>query len=93
MIFEWNPDKRKQNAIKHGVTFKEAESVFDDENAIIFEDEVHSIDEERFKIIGLSIYPREITVCYCYRKKETIRIISARKATKREIEIYEEGLI
>ena len=93
MKFEWDPNKKKQNAIKHGVTFSEAESVFDDEDAITLEDREHSIDEERFIIIGLSIYPREITVCHCYRKNDVIRIISARKATKKEIELYEEGLI
>ncbi|MCL2500245.1 MAG: BrnT family toxin [Defluviitaleaceae bacterium] len=93
MRFEWDPDKRKQNAIKHGVTFKEAESVFDDENAITLEDIGHSINEERFIIIGMSIYPREITVCHCYRNDDIIRIVSARKATKKEIQLYEEGLM
>ena len=93
MRFEWDASKKKQNAIKHGITFKEAESVFDDENALFLEDTKHSMDEERFIVIGLSIYPRELTVCYCCRKDDIIRIISARKATKKEIELYEEGLI
>jgi hypothetical protein len=81
--FEWDSNKKKQNAIKHGVTFKEAESVFDDENAITLEDAVHSLDEDRFIIIGLSIYPRELAVCHCHRDSDIIRIISARKATKK----------
>ena len=93
MKFDWDPNKKKQNAIKHGVTFREAESVFDDENAITLEDAGHSIDEERFIIIGFSIYPRELAVCHCYRDNDVIRIISARKATKKEIRLYEEGLI
>ena len=93
MKFEWDTNKKRQNAIKHGVTFREAESVFDDENAIKLEDFDHSIDEERFIIIGLSIYPRELAVCHCYRDDDVIRIISARKATKSEIQLYEESLM
>ena len=92
MRFEWDSKKKKQNEIKHGVSFEEAESVFDDEHAIMFIDREHSIDEERFIIIGLSIFPRELTVCHCYRSEDAIRIISARKANKKEIELYEEGL-
>ncbi|MCL1843485.1 MAG: BrnT family toxin [Defluviitaleaceae bacterium] len=92
MKFEWDTNKRKQNAIKHGVSFKEAESVFDDENAIRLP------DEERFVIIGLSIYSRELFVCYCLRGRDEsiIRIISARKAEPEEVELYElykEGLL
>ena len=93
MKFEWDPNKKRQNAIKHGVTFSEAESVFDDENAITLEDFEHSIDEERFTIIGLSVYPREVAVCHCHCDNDVIRIISARKATKKEIQLYEEGLL
>ena len=93
MRFEWDLNKKRQNAIKHGITFREAESVFDDENAITLEDFDHSINEDRFIIIGLSIYPRELAVCHCYRDNDVIRIISARKATQNEIELYEENLI
>ena len=88
MNYEWDEDKNKSNKIKHGVSFEEAKFVFDDENAISWYDDFHSDDEERFILVGLSIKYRELTVCHCYRREDTIRIISARKATKTEIELY-----
>ena len=92
MRFEWNPEKNEINIKKHGVDFSEAETVFEDERAITIFDEQHSASEERFKIIGISRKLREITVCYCYRNGDGItRIISARRATKTEIKLYERG--
>ena len=92
MKFEWDEEKNKMNIIKHGVSFSDAESVFDDEEAVVLYDEVHSDYEERFIIIGTDSKYRELTVCHCYRDDETvIRIISARKATKRELLLYEKG--
>ena len=87
--FEWNPDKAKLNAEKHGVTFVEAESVFYDEQAIQFYDDEHSEWEDRFLMLGLSVKLKLLLVCHCFREKDSvIRIISARKATKVESRHY-----
>lgn len=93
--FEWNDLKNRINIKKHGVSFEEASSVFYDENAILFDDLVHSKNEERFLIIGISRKARICIVSHCYRNADSvIRIISARRATKREIASYnsQEGL-
>ena len=93
LVFEWDPDKNDVNIQKHGVSFEEAETVFEDERAVMIFDEPHSIDEERFKLIGISRKLRELTVCHCYRNgDEAVRIISAWRATKEEAELYERGL-
>ena len=94
MKFDWDPDKNELNKAKHNVSFEIAESVFDDKNAVYLYDEVRSISEDRFIVIGKEDTLRmEITVCHCYREEneEIIRIISARKATKKEIKIYVSG--
>jgi len=83
--FEWDTDKGLLNIEKHGIPFKEAATVFRDDRASVFDDDEHSFYEERFKIIGISGNLRLLTVCHCYRNDDsTIRIISARKATKTE---------
>ena len=93
MRFDWDTNKNEVNIRKHGVDFEEAETVFEDENAVTIYDEEHSEDEDRFKIIGISRKLRELTVCHCYRNgDEVTRIISARKATKNESKLYERGL-
>jgi hypothetical protein len=85
MQFEWDEKKNKANESKHGVSFEEAQTVFFDENAYEFGDPDHSEDEERFLMLGLSSRLRILVVSYCYRSNESvIRIISARKATKKE---------
>ena len=87
--FNWDRHKNIANIEKHGVSFKEAALTFFDPNAIILDDEAHSQYEERFLLIGFSEKYRLLTVCHCYREKETvIRIISARKATKQEANKY-----
>lgn len=89
--FEWDINKNKKNIAKHGVSFDEARTVFDDEMAVLFDDPDHSEDEERSIIIGFSANARILLVCHCMRFEETvIRIISARKATKSETEQYAE---
>ena len=91
--FEWDENKNKINAQKHKITFKEAQSVFYDYHAVVFDDPDHSSDEERFLIIGVSERERICIVSHCYRKsEEIIRIISARKATKAERQVYEQLL-
>lgn len=91
--FEWDENKNQLNIQKHGVSFQEAITVFKDQNAVILTDDVHSENEERFLLIGLSHKYNILVVCHCYRSDETIiRIISARKATKNEKENYLELL-
>ena len=89
MRFEWNPAKAAANQRKHGVAFEEARSVFFDEEARVYDDPDHSLVEERFLILGMSLRPRVLVVVHCLRASgEVIRIISARPATKREHRIY-----
>ena len=88
-VFEWDDVKNSKNQVKHGVSFDEAQTVFFDERAIEFDDPDYSIDEERFLLLGYSHRLRVLVVCHCYRSNEsTIRIISARKATKNEQKVY-----
>lgn len=92
--FEWDPAKARSNQRKHGVSFEEARSVFYDEYAIQFDDEENSEEEERFLMLGLSNELRVLIVCHCERESgEVIRIISARKATKKEREYYRGGAV
>ncbi len=88
--FEWDDDKARLNRENHGVGFDEAETVFIDPLARIFDDELHSADEEREIIIGYSSRDRLLLVCFTERG-DIIRIISARKATKKERNDYEEN--
>ena len=87
--FEWDPSKALVNELKHGVSFEEAQTVFFDEEGLQEEDSGHSARELRFLFLGLSVRERLLVVSHCYRERhETIRIISARKATRREQTIY-----
>lgn len=87
--FEWDENKNQTNQKKHGISFEEAKAVFFDDDAILFDDPEHSKGEERFLIIGQIQEKSVCIVSHCYRDKEnTIRIISARKATKNEKKIY-----
>ncbi|MGK7901977.1 MAG: BrnT family toxin [Hormoscilla sp.] len=89
LFFEWDNEKNRINQQKHGVSFEEAKSVFYDDNAIQFWDEEHSEMEDRFLLLGLSSKMRILLIVHCYREKESvIRIISARKATKKESQHY-----
>jgi len=87
--FEWDSAKAAANARKHGVSFEEAQTVFYDEFAVQFFDDEHSGDEQRFLLLGMSTEARLLLVCHCERDAgNIIRIISARKATKRESTFY-----
>jgi uncharacterized protein len=87
--FEWDPKKAKLNAKKHGVAFAEAQTVFYDEQAQVFDDPDHSDEEKRFVILGMSVRLRALIVCHCFRESESvIRLISARKADRSEEEEY-----
>ena len=92
-LFNWDENKEITNLRKHGISFREAASVFKDPNILIKADTDHSTDEDRFVIIGLSDKPRLLVVCHCYRESDIIiRIISARKATVKESAEYRGGL-
>ena len=87
--FEWHPSKATANLKKHQVSFEEAQTVFYDEFAVQFFDEAHSADEVRFLMLGMSVQSKLLLVCHCEREGgDIIRIISARKATKRESAFY-----
>ncbi|MDZ7830309.1 MAG: BrnT family toxin [Desulfobacterales bacterium] len=89
LFFSWDDKKNSANQRQHGVSFEEAQTVFFDEYAIEFEDPDHSETEDRFLLLGLSQKLRVLVICQCFRKSESeIRIISARKATKKEQKVY-----
>jgi uncharacterized protein len=86
---EWDESKNAINKRKHGVSFQKASIVFSDENALLLKDSDHSVEEERFVLLGLSSSINILIVCHCYRsKEEIIRIISARKTNKSERNQY-----
>ncbi len=92
--FTWDKKKAETNQKKHGISFNEAETVFHDENARLEYDPDHSGDEDRFLLLGMSRSVRILVVFHCYREAETtIRIISARKATKNEQRQYKRFLL
>lgn len=87
--FEWDESKAASNLKKHLVSFEEAKSVFFDEFGVQFFDEEHLFDEERFLMLGMSSGAKLLIVCHCEQEHEAvIRLISARKATKRESAFY-----
>jgi uncharacterized DUF497 family protein len=88
--FEWDEEKAKKNLKKHGVSFEEAVSVFGDKLALTIADPLHSEEEDRYITLGASNRKRLVVVVATDRENR-IRIISARVATRRERENYEEG--
>lgn len=90
MRFEWDPAKAAANLKKHGVTFQEAATVFGDPLAVTFQDPDHSMDEERQITFGQSLQERLIVVSHT-KRKDRLRIISARLMDRKERVIYEEG--
>ena len=90
LSFNWDLIKAEINKQKHGISFEEAKTVFDDPLAVLFDDEVHSVYEPREIIIGHSIQQHLVFVCFTERDG-SIRIISARRATPREQHDYESG--
>jgi uncharacterized DUF497 family protein len=87
--FEWDPAKARRNRWKHRVTFEEAVSVFGDPLALTYSDPGHSVSEMRFITVGVSSAGRVLVIAHMDRN-ENFRIISARKATRRERNDYEE---
>jgi len=88
--FEWDSKKAKSNLIKHSISFEEASTAFADDLSITIEDPLHSEDENRLILIGRSTYFKTLVVIHL-EKINSIRIISARKATKKEQKFYEES--
>ena len=90
--FDWDPIKAERNAKDHGVTFEQAATVFLDARLLSQVDEEHSDDEERWVTLGMDKSVRLLVVCHTYRKvaerTATIRIFSARKATRNENKDY-----
>jgi len=85
----WDEKKNQENIRKHHVSFEEAQTVFYDPNGKLIDDPDHSDEEDRYIILGLSKILHLLVVCHCYREDdETIRIISARKATTTETKYY-----
>ena len=90
MEFEWDPEKAESNLKLHGVSFREAATVFDDTLSITVPDPDHSFDEARYVIVGVSHEGRLLVVSHAERG-DRIRIISARELTRDERSAYEEG--
>lgn len=90
LVFEWDAKKARTNRQKHGVSFDEDCTVFDDPLAAIFADEDHSAGEPREIIIGYSILKRLVLVCFTARPGNRIRVVSARRATPREQRNHED---
>jgi hypothetical protein len=88
--FEWDPRKAAENLSRHGVSFHEAATVFDDPLAITYPDPDHSENESRWLTFGTSVEGRLLVVAHA-EAGDTIRVISARRATRNERTIYEEG--
>lgn len=91
MEFEWDEEKNRKNIAKHGIDFKMATQVFSDRRCVEIYDEKHSGEEDRYLAIGnVNDMVMILTVVYTDRE-DAIRIISARRATKREVQFYYDG--
>jgi uncharacterized DUF497 family protein len=92
--FEWDEKKARANLSKHSVSFDEAQTIFFDSNARMIFDPDHSNSEDRFILLGMSALLRALIVCHCCRENngKVIRIISARKANRKEQKQYESYL-
>lgn len=88
--FEWDKGNLDKSRRKHGVTPEEAESVFVDENSVVLPDEKHSAVEKRFAIFGKSELKRYLYIIFTVRKNE-VRIISARRMHREEVEKYDKN--
>lgn len=90
MQFEWDPKKARANLKKHGLSFEEASTAFDDDYAKVFFDDVHSDEEIREIIVGYSLKNRMLIVCFTETGHEKVRIITAREPTRLERKDYED---
>jgi uncharacterized DUF497 family protein len=90
MRFEWDPDKARRNAAKHGISFDEASTAFGDPLSLTIDDPDHTQGEERLLLLGQT-HLGKLVVVADLDDDETVRIISARIAERHERRIYEEG--
>ncbi|HEX4575945.1 MAG TPA: BrnT family toxin [Edaphobacter sp.] len=90
ILFEWNRAKAASNVRKHGVSFEEAATIFGDIGGVMISDPDHSEDESRFLLVGRSNL-RRLLVVVLVERGERVRLISARRAVRKEMKIYEEG--
>jgi uncharacterized DUF497 family protein len=90
VTFEWDPEKAEGNLEKHGISFEEAMSAFADLLSVTISDPDHSVEEQRYLLLGLSYRGLLLVVSHTERG-QTIRIINARRADRREKRTYEEG--
>ena len=93
MKFEWDPDKEKTNVQRHGITFEQAAYVFADPFALNKYDDEHSEEEDRWALLGKTLNETVLLVVHTFRNsegEEFVRIISARRATKKEKKTYNE---
>lgn len=88
-VFDWDPEKAESNLRKHGVSFEEGSTVFGDPLALLMKDPDHSLEEERYLLLGMSIRQRLLVVAFAERPPLT-RLISVRRATRSERRRYEE---
>lgn len=91
MRFEWDPAKDRGNQEKHGISFSEAATAFDDELQTTIPDPDHSFGEHRYLTIGLTVRGRLVVVSHTEEDDDRIRIINARNTTATERRIYEQG--
>ena len=89
MKFEWDLSKSELNYRKHGVSFEEAATVFNDSLSVSFPDPGHSVGESRYVMIGISRFGKLLVIAHTDRD-EAVRIISAREATRKERRFYEQ---
>ncbi len=87
-LYEWDENKNQINIRKHGISFEETATAFEDPNALTLPDERHSFDEDRFWLLGFSHKANLLIVTHCFRDGQVIRINSARKAEKTEKLVY-----
>jgi len=90
LLFEWDPDKAKKNLKIHGISFDEASTAFKDTLSLVIFDPIHSDKEDRLVLVGNSCNNRLLVIVHTERRNR-VRIISARKATKKERKQYEEN--
>ena len=88
-VFDWDPDKAESNVLRHEVSFEEASTVFSDRLALLMKDPDHSLEEERYLLLGMSRRQRMLVVAFAERPPLT-RLISARRTTRTERRRYEE---
>lgn len=91
MQFEWDPEKDRRNQEKHGISFTEAATAFDDELQTTIPDPDHSIGEHRYLTIAFTVRKRLVVISHTEDADDQIRIISARAATATERKVYEQG--